>query len=68
MSRKKESASDVIARTKADTILALSEVVRLQEAIIDHLYEVISSVDTDLIDDHTLAQMKRAAEITQDYI
>lgn len=67
MSRKKESASDVIARTKADTILALSEVIRLQEAIIDHLYLVISSVDTELVDEHTLRQMKRAAEITDDY-
>ena len=67
MSRKKESASDVLARTKADTILALSEVIRLQEAIIDHLYLVISSVDTELVDEHTLRQMKRAAEITDDY-
>ena len=67
MSRKKESAADVLARTKADTILALSEVIRLQEAIIDHLYLVISSVDTELVDEHTLRQMKRAAEITDDY-
>ncbi|MBP5163252.1 MAG: hypothetical protein ILP16_09800 [Spirochaetales bacterium] len=67
MSRKKESASDVLARTKADTILALSEVIRLQEAIIDHLYLVISSVDTELVDEHTLRQIKRAAEITDDY-
>lgn len=67
MSRRAKAASDVLARTKADTIMALSEVIRLQEAIIDHLYLVISSVDTELVDEHTLRQMKRAAEITDDY-
>lgn len=64
---KDESAAGVVDRAKANTILALSDVIRLQQEIIDHLYLVISSVDTGLVDEHTLRQMKRAAEISSDY-
>lgn len=64
---KDESAAGVVDHAKANTILALSDVIRLQQEIIDHLYLVISSVDTDLVDEHTLRQMKRATEISSDY-
>ncbi len=62
-----ESAGEIIDKAKVGTIMALSDVIGLQQNIIDQLFLIISSVDTDLIDEHTLSQMKRAAEITNDY-
>lgn len=56
-----------LMKVKADTVAALTDVNRLQSSIIDHLYMVLSTVDKGMVDDHTLAQMKRAAEITEYY-
>lgn len=67
MSRRAKAASEIIAQTKVDTISALTDVVRLQQSVIDHLYLVISSVDAELVDEHTLRQMKRAAQISDFY-
>lgn len=67
MSRRAKAASEIIAQTKVDTIGALTDVVRLQQSVIDHLYLVISSVDAELVDEHTLRQMKRAAQISDFY-
>lgn len=67
MSRRTKAASEIIAQTKVDTISALTDVVRLQQSVIDHLYLVISSVDAELVDEHTLRQMKRAAQISDFY-
>lgn len=67
MSRRAKAASEILAETKVDTIHALTDVVGLQQSIIDHLYLAISSVDVDLVDEHTLRQMKRAAEISDHY-
>ncbi|MBQ7615675.1 MAG: hypothetical protein IJU77_11565 [Butyrivibrio sp.] len=62
-----ESAGDIIDKAKVGTLMALSDAIVLQQNIIDQLYLTISSIDVDLIDEHTLAQMKRAAQITDDY-
>ena len=56
-----------LMKVKADTVAALTDVNRLQSSIIDHLYMVLSTVDKGMVDDHTLAQMKRAAVITEHY-
>ena len=56
-----------VTKVKANTIAALTDVTRLQAAIIDHLYMVLCNVDGGMVDDHTLAQMQRAAEITDYY-
>ena len=63
-----ESAGEIIDKAKVGAIMALSDVIVLQQNIIDQLYLTISSIDVDLIDEHTLAQMKRAAQITDDYV
>lgn len=65
--KNKESAQDIIARTKTGTIGALTDVIGLQQSIIDHLFLILSSVDPDAVDEQTLRQMKRAAEITDYY-
>ncbi len=62
-----ESAGDIIDKAKVGTLMALSDAIVLQQNIIDQLYLTISSIDVDLIDEHTLAQMKRAAQIADDY-
>lgn len=56
-----------VTKVKANTIAALTDVTRLQAAIIDQLYMVLCTVDEGMVDDHTLAQIKRAAEITDYY-
>ena len=63
----KESAQDIIARTKTGTIGALTDVIGLQQSVIDHLFLVLSAVDPEAVDEHTLRQMKRAAEISEHY-
>jgi hypothetical protein len=62
-----ESAGDIIDKAKVGTLMTLSDAIVLQQNIIDQLYLTISSIDVDLIDEHMLAQMKRAAQITDDY-
>lgn len=56
-----------LIRLKADTVAALTDVTKLQASIIDHLYMMLCTIDKGMIDDHTLDQMKRAAEIGDHY-
>lgn len=56
-----------LLKVKSDTVAALTDVTRLQASIIDQLYLLLSTIDKGMIDDHTLAQMKRAAEIKDYY-
>ena len=49
------------------TVAALSNVVNLQQEVIDRLYLYICNIDEGAVDDYTLSQMKRAAQIAEDY-